>query len=313
MHLPILSGIKFRTLGLMACLLAPVLGLAEAKVGILFHEQDSYWKFAATLLEQNANDKKLSATAKALPTGAAEAAQSRAIRAFTGENAPAVLIVNPAAAKLYQTELTSIAASGTKLIVLTGPAPTGLKHIQIGTPPAGLDNAGAWLFSPIVKDSTEIAILGSAGNDQEKKALEVLQFTHPKAIVRQVEAKPGEPELSVVNRLLAQYPKVAAVYATTEEYTNALLKGLKEKNRLGKVQVVGCGVMLPREIEKAISKNHIAGWVAQQPAETCAKAIETAVALINGGKSVPPVIPTPQYQTITKANLEDMRVQQLLQ
>ena len=67
MHLPILSGIKFRTLGLMACLLAPVLGLAEAKVGILFHEQDSYWKFAATLLEQNANDKKLSATAKALP------------------------------------------------------------------------------------------------------------------------------------------------------------------------------------------------------------------------------------------------------
>ena len=123
-----------------------------------------------------------------------------------------VLIVNPAAAKLYQTELTSIAASGTKLIVLTGPAPTGLKHIQIGTPAAGLDDAGAWLFSPIVKDSTEIAILGSAGNDQEKKALEVLQFTHPKAIVRQVEAKPGEPELSVVNRLLERRSDIKMLF-----------------------------------------------------------------------------------------------------
>jgi len=312
MHLPILSGKKLRTLGLMACLLAPVLALAEAKVGIQFHEQDSYWKFAATLLEQNANDKKLSVTSKTLSANAAENAQERAIRSFTGNNAPAVLIVNPAAAKLFKSELTGITTSGTKLIVLSGPAPTGLKHVQIGTPPAGLDDAGAWLFSPIVKDATEIAILGTPGNEQEKKALEVLQFTHPKAIVRQVEATPGEPELSVVNRLLAQYPKVAAVYATTEEYTNALLKGLKEKNRLGKVPRGGRGGMLPREIERAISKNHIAGWVAQQPAETCAKAIETAIALINGGKSVPPVITTTQYQTITKANLEDMRVQQLL-
>lgn len=312
MHLPIFSGKTIRTLGILASLLAPALGFAESKVGVLFNEGDSYWKVAATILEQSANDKKFTVSAKTVEAGAPDTTKSRAIRAFTGDNAPAVLILNPAAARAYQPELTALAATGTKLIVLTGPAPAGLKHIQIGTPPAGLDDAGAWLFSPIVKDGTEVAILGVAGNDQEKKALEVLQFTHPKAIVRQVDAKPGEPELSVVNRLLAQYPKIAAIYATNEEYTNALLKGLKEKNRLGKVQVIGCGVMLPREIERAIAKSQIAGWVAQQPAETAAKAIETAAALISGGKSVPPVINVPQYQTVTKANLEDLRVQQLL-
>lgn len=311
MMLPRFLGRFITLLGPIACLMLPISGFAQGKVAVLFNDANAYWDLAITRLEAKAKGSSLEVAAWKLREDASASARARAHKGVFEESGAEVLVLNPSAALLFKADVIAAIKKGVKVVVMDGAAPAGVDHIQVGGDTAGLADAGAWLFSPVVTDGGEFAILGVAGSDQEKKALEVMQYTHPKAIVHQIVPKPGESEQSVANRLLAQAPKVVAVYATTKAYTDAMLQGLKEKKLLGKVRLIGCGMMLPREVERAIARNHMEGWVAQQPIETCDKAIDVARDLIRGKQVASPVA-TPAYLTITKANIDEVRIQALL-
>lgn len=314
MLLPTFSREKFRlALGFSALLLIPLLARADNNLGVLFQDQDdAYWSVAATTITDVAKQKNLEPTVRTLSPDPSAGAQARALKALASNGKLDALILNLPALNLFKTEITTWANSGTKLIVLEGAAPGGLKHIQVGTPPAGLDDTGAWLFSPLVGDTDEVAIVGGPGGAQERKALEVLQYTHPRAIVRQVSATANDQPDAIANRLLTQYPKISAIYATNLPMTQAVIRVLKEKKLQGKVKVIGCGSMIPDDIRKALANDTLHGWVSQEPLQTAQKAVEIASDIFRG-KTPPSVIAISPYLAITKDNLTDPRVQQLLQ
>ena len=59
----------------------------------------------------------------------------------------------------------------------------------------------------------------------------------------------------------------------------------------------------------AIETGAMQGWIAQEPRMFGVKGIDAAMDLING-KTVPPVIDI-EYQIVTKANLNDPKIQAL--
>ena len=109
--------------------------------------------------------------------------------------------------------------------------------------------------------------------------------------------------------LLSRHPNVKVVITPISAGTLGMMRAIKEKKLAGTVQHVGFGVGLPAEVITAIETGTMQGWIAQEPRMFGVKGIDAAVDLING-KTVPPVIDI-EYQLVTKANLNDPKVQAL--
>jgi ribose transport system substrate-binding protein len=198
---------------------------------------------------------------------------------------------------------------------LDSPLPEGLANTFVRYDQKSLGEAVARLAAGLVKDGDEVAMLRANTietiSEREKAIISTLKGIYPNLKldldVMAGAQKGDDHDQSAL--LLSRHPNVKVVITPISAGTLGMMKAIKEKNLAGKVQHVGFGVGLPDEVVAAVESGAMQGWIAQEPRMFGVKGIDAAVDLING-KKVPPVIDI-EYQIVTKANLNDPKVQAL--
>jgi ribose transport system substrate-binding protein len=206
-------------------------------------------------------------------------------------------------------------ARGVKIVALDSPLPEGLANTFLRYDQKALGEAVARYAARLIKDGDEVAMLRANTietiSEREKTIISTLKEIYPNLKldldVMSGAQKGDDYDQSAL--LLGRHPNVKVVITPISAGTLGMMKAIKEKNLAGKIQHVGFGVGLPDEVVAAIQSGALQGWIAQEPKMFGIKGIDAAVDLVNG-KKVPPVIDI-EYQIVTKANLNDPKVQAL--
>jgi len=275
----------------------------------------SYWKSAMAGAEEEARKDGVELTIKGGVSVDQIAAQSMLLDVLAQQN-PDVLAVSALAPDLQRDRLRAMAARGMKIVAVDVPLPD-VTDVFVGQNQVGMSEAAARCLASLVGDTDEVAIFKTNAIDlgvlaRERKAVEILQATHPAVKIDQdVFADPESgAALQHAHFLLAEHPGVRAIFASTTASTMAMIQALEETGRGGQVKLVGFGVYLSPKAAEAIAKGVLSGWLAQEPRQVGIRAVQTAAAWARGDK--PTINTYADYLLVTQANLNDPKTQALL-
>ena len=306
-----------RVSALTALLLSTSFALAApVKIGVLLKAKNAFWDALDKGAMEAGTALKVDVVVKAPPTESDVAVQVRLLNALVAQGIQA-LVIAPNDKDALAVPVAAAAVKGIKIVVIDSPLAGKAAGVIIGTDQHSAGVAAGHFLAGLLADADEVAILrhnqiGGATAERESGALEALREAHPKLVIHgdiYASSEPGT-EGEKVELLLAKYPAITAVFASSTQGTMAMLKEIEAEHLVGKVRLVGFGFNLNAGVAAAIEAGAVQAWVAQLPKEIGYKSVETALALVNG-QTVPPVIHT-DFLVITKDNLKDAKVQALL-
>ncbi|HET7537443.1 MAG TPA: substrate-binding domain-containing protein [Candidatus Didemnitutus sp.] len=288
---------------------------AGPKIGVLLKGRANFWQ----VIDQTATAAGTKAGAEVIvkaPMSESDVAvQIQMLNALAAAGAQAIIIA-PTNKDALAEPVAALAAKGIKIIVIDSPLAGTAASTFIGTDHHAAGEAAGKLVASLIGDSDEITVIRHAQNNgatmaRESGALEQIKAAHPKAVVHAdiYASTENGVEAERAQLALTRYPQSKAIIASGTPGTMAMCELLAKGGGNG-VKFVGFGVNLNPTVASALEAGTMHGWVAQLPVEIGHKSIEAALALING-QTVPPVIHT-DFVVVTKANLHDPKVQELL-
>lgn len=304
---------RFGALALCALTLGPALR-AGPKIGVLLKGRSDFW----TAMQKGAQEAGAQAGAEVLvkaPLSETDVAvQEQLLHALAAQGIQA-LVIAPTNPQMLAGPVAALAAKGVKIVAVDTPLKGAAAFIGTNHRAAG-EAAGTFLAG-LVGDKDEISFLkhnqnSGATGERENGALDKLRAAHPGVVVHGDIYASTEAGLEAERAalVLGKYPASKAVLASGTPGTMAMLKVLSGRPA-GAVRFVGFGFNLNPAVAEGIGKGVMAAWIAQQPREVGAKGVEAALALV-GGQAVPAVTYT-DFVVVTKDNLQDPKVQALLQ
>jgi ABC-type sugar transport system substrate-binding protein len=301
-----------RVLLIMA--LSQLPGMAAPRIGLLLKDRDLFFAAVQKGAEDEGKALNVELVIKA-PSKANAPGQQLTLLAVLEKEPLAALVISPLAADDFKEPIARFVAKGVKIVVLDSPLPEGLANTFVRYDQKSLGEAVARFAAGLAKDGDEVAMLRANTietiSEREKAIISTLKEIYPNLKldldVMSGAQKGDDYDQSAL--LLSRHPNVKVVITPISAGTLGMMKAIKEKKLVGKVQHVGFGVGLPDEVVEAIETGAMQGWIAQEPRMFGIKGIDAAMDLING-KKVPPVIDI-EYQIVTKANLKDAKVQAL--
>jgi ribose transport system substrate-binding protein len=305
-----ISGIRV----LLTIVLLQIPGLAAPRIGVLLKDRDLFFAAVQKGAEEEGKALNVDLVVKAPSKANAPGQQMTLLAALEKEPLDA-LIISPLSADDFKAPIARFVAKGEKIVALDSPLPEGLANTFVRYDQKSLGAAVARYAAGLIKDGDEVAMLRANTietiSDREKGIIATLKEIYPNLKLHldvMAGAQKGDDyDQSVL--LLGRHPNIKVVITPISAGTLGMMRAIKEKNLAGKIQHVGFGVGLPAEVVAAIETGAMQGWIAQEPKMFGVKGIDVAVDLING-KTVPPVIDI-EYQIVTKANLNDPKVQAL--
>ena len=288
--------------------------MAAPRIGVLLKDRDLFFAAVQKGAEEEGKALNVELSIKAPSKANAPGQQLTLLAALEKEPLDA-LVISPLAADDFKEPVARLVAKGVKIVALDSPLPEGLASTFLRYDQKSLGEAVARYAASLSKDGDEIAMLRANTietiSDREKAIISTLKGIYPNLKldldVMSGAQKGDDYDQSAL--LLSRHPNVKVVITPISAGTLGMMKAIKEKKLEGKVQHVGFGVGLPDDVVAAIESGAMQGWIAQEPRMFGVKGIDAAVDLING-KKVPPVIDI-EYQIVTKANLNDPKVQAL--
>ncbi len=305
-------------LGIAAVALSVVSLPAAPKIGVLLKGRTDFWKEMEKGIQEGAQKEHAEVVVKAPPSEDNVGVQIRLLEAMA-EEGMAALIVAPTDKKALAAPVAALVKKGVKVIAIDSPLEGDDVTAFVGTDQVAAGAAAGKLIGTLVGDTDEVAFFkasetqsGGATEQREAGATTALKATHPQISIHGNFYAGGNPDVALARagQLLQRYPKVKVVFASSTVGTLSMLHALQERKLTGSVKLIGFGYNLNAEIDRALQKDEIAGWIAQLPREVGRKAVETAVAVLNGGQ-VQPVVHT-DYLVVTPANVKEAKVQALL-
>jgi ribose transport system substrate-binding protein len=305
-----ISGIRV----LLTIVLLQIPGLAAPRIGVLLKDRDLFFAAVQKGAEEEGKALNVDLVVKAPSKANAPGQQMTLLAALEKEPLDA-LIISPLSADDFKAPIARFVAKGVKIVALDSPLPEGLANTFVRYDQKSLGAAVARYAAGLIKDGDEVAMLRANTietiSDREKGIIATLKEIYPNLKLHldvMAGAQKGDDyDQSVL--LLGRHPNIKVVITPISAGTLGMMRAIKEKNLAGKIQHVGFGVGLPAEVVAAIETGAMQGWIAQEPKMFGVKGIDAAMDLING-KTVPPVIDI-EYQIVTKANLNDPKVQAL--
>jgi ribose transport system substrate-binding protein len=305
-----ISGIRV----LLTIVLLQIPGLAAPRIGVLLKDRDLFFAAVQKGAEEEGKALNVDVVVKAPSKANAPGQQMTLLAALEKEPLDA-LIISPLSADDFKAPIARFVAKGVKIVALDSPLPEGLANTFVRYDQKSLGAAVARYAAGLIKDGDEVAMLRANTietiSDREKGIIATLKEIYPNLKLHldvMAGAQKGDDyDQSVL--LLGRHPNIKVVITPISAGTLGMMRAIKEKNLAGKIQHVGFGVGLPAEVVAAIETGAMQGWIAQEPKMFGVKGIDAAMDLING-KTVPPVIDI-EYQIVTKANLNDPKVQAL--
>jgi len=290
--------------------------LAAPKVGVLLKGHSAFW----SAVEKGATEAAQKAGAEVVvksPLSEADiSVQIQLLNALGAQHLDA-LVIAPCSKEALAAPVAALAAKGVKIVVIDSVLDGKASPVFVATDQHAAGAAAGQLLATLVGDNDEISLLkhsqtSGATAEREAGALGALRAVHPKCPVHGdiYASAEKDAEVEKANLLLANYPGTKAILASGTPGTMAMLHVLQEKKLAGKIKLVGFGFNLNPEVATAIDQGALQGWIAQLPKEVGAQGIAAALALVKG-EAVAPVIHT-DFVTVTKANLQDPKIQALL-
>lgn len=288
---------------------------ANPKIGVLLKGRAKFWQVIDQTAVATGAQLGAEVIVKAPMSESDVAVQIQVLNGLAAAGAQAIVIA-PTNKDALAEPCAALAAKGIKIVVIDSPLAGHAGATFIGTDHRAAGEAAGKLLASLVGDADEITLLRHAQNngatgERENGAVDVLKAAHPKVVIH------GDIYASTENGVeaeraqlaLARYPQTKAILASGTPGTMAMCE-LLTKNGGGSIKFVGFGTNLNPAVASALDAGTMHGWVAQLPVEIGRKAVESALALING-QNVPAVIHT-DFVVVTKANLHEAKVQELL-
>jgi ribose transport system substrate-binding protein len=286
------------------------------KIGVLLKDRSAFWEAMQKGAESAGAKLGADVMVKAPMNETDIAVQIRLLQVLASQGIQA-LVIAPANKDSLAGPVAALAAKGVKIVDVDSPLSGSAGSVFVGTDQHAAGAAGGELLASLVADGDEIAILkhsqtSGATSQREAGAIEKLRSAHPRLDIHgdiYASAEPGR-EAEQAALLLANYPGVKGIFASGTSGTMAMLDKLSERKPQGIIKFIGCGFNLNPAVVKGIQSGVMTGWIAQLPQDVGYKAVESALALVNG-QAVPPVVST-DFLVVTKDNLSDPKVQALL-
>lgn len=289
---------------------------AAPTVGVLLKGRSAFWSAVEKGATDSAQRHGLEVVVKMPMTEADIAVQVQLLNAMVAQGIQAI-VVAPDSKDALAAPVAAAIAKGIKVVVLDSPI-SGPMPVFVSTNHEDAGTAAGKLLASLVADTDEVCILkhsqaGVATGLRENSGYTALREAHPNLVVHRDIFSGSEAGLEEQKAKLVftQHPNTKAVLASSTPATMAMLKILEEKKLAGSVKLVGFGFNLNSTVATALQNGALHGWIAQIPSELGAKAVDTAAALLKG-ETLPEKIYC-DFVVITKANLNDAKVQALLQ
>ncbi len=297
-------------------LMAPGALAAPPKIGVLLKGRTAFWSAAEKGALAAGAKLGVEILVKAPVSETDVSVQIQMLNALAAQGITA-LVIAPSNKEALAAPVAALAAKGVKIVVIDSPLSGDVASVFVATDHQAAGVAAGQLLSTLVGETDELCLFkhtqnGGATGQREMGALSSLHDTRPKAAIHgeffSSTEKGAEPEKASL--LLATYPHVKGILASSTPGTLAMLRVLQEKRPPGEVKLVGFGFNLNPEVAAALESGALQGWVAQLPQDIAAKGVACAVALLNG-EPVTPVTHT-DFVVVTKDNLNKPEVQALL-
>ena len=299
--------------GLFCCLAAAL--TAAPKIGVLLKGRSPFWSAVEKGAVASGQQLGAEVVVKSPISESDISVQIQLLNALAAQGAEAIVIA-PINKEALAVPIASIAIRGVKIVVIDTQLTGKAAPVFIGTDQEASGQAAGHLLATLVGDTDEVSFFkhsqtSGATTLRETGALAAFRETHPKNTVHgDIYASTEAGEAAQAQLLLTQHPASKAILASGTPGTLAMLKLLQEKKLAGSIKLVGFGFNLNPDVAAALESGALSGWIAQLPSDVGAKGVVAAVSLLKG-ETVPAVIHT-DFLVITKANLNDPKVQALL-
>ncbi|HEX3729638.1 MAG TPA: substrate-binding domain-containing protein [Opitutaceae bacterium] len=294
--------------------LTPALSAAP-KIGVLLKGRSDFWSAVEKGAVEAGNKLGAEVIVKAPPSESDVAVQIRLLASLGAQGIDA-LVIAPTNEDTLAGPVAALAAKGVKIVVIDSPLAGSVGAPFVGTNQNAAGEAAGRLLGRLIGDGDELSVLKHSQNSvaaeqREAGALSALRAAHPGLPVHSdvyASSEAGaEPERCAF--LLEKHPGTKAILAAGSPGTMAMLQLLRTRKG-GAIKFVGFGFNLNAEVAAAIAGGTMDGWVAQLPEDVGFKGVQAAADLL-AGRAVPPVVST-DFIVITKENLQDPKVQALL-
>jgi ribose transport system substrate-binding protein len=161
----------------------------------------------------------------------------------------------------------------------------------------------------------EIAVIchdsvSTTGTQRRDGFLNQIKEKYPKIEVVDVKYGNGDHGISksITETIIENYPNIKGIFATNEGSAYGLINGITEKNKIGKIIIVGFDA--GKFQKNAVRSGVMIGAIAQDPVMVGYKAVEAAFKVLKG-EILPNNIDT-GYKWYDKTNVDDEKMKTLL-
>jgi ribose transport system substrate-binding protein len=301
----------------MMLLLATAFGHgAPLKIGVLLKAKSSFWSAVEKgALEAGA---RLGAdvVVKAPLAESDIGVQIQLLNALVRLNVQA-LVIAPDHRDALAAPVAAAAAKGIKVVVIDSALAGDAAHVFLGTDQRKAGEAAGALLAKLLRDGDDVVLLkhnqtGGATEQREIGASEMIHAALPHSAIHGDIYAGSEAgmELQKAQLVFEKYARARGILSSGTPGTMAMLKVLKARGLAGKIPFIGFGFNLNPEVAAALESGALKAWIAQLPKDLGTQGVETAVALAKG--ETRPATVTIDFVVITKDNLQDPKVQALL-
>jgi len=185
----------------------------------------------------------------------------------------------------------------------------------VATDNAAAASAAADKLAVAIGQKGEIAVIchdavSTTGTRRRDGFLNRIKEKYPNIKVVDVKYGGGDHEISknLAKTIIEKYPNIKGIFATNEGSAYGLINGITEKNKIGKIVIVGFDA--GKFQKDAVRSGVMLGAISQDPVEVGYKAVEAAYKAIKGEK-LPSNIDT-GYKWYDKTNVDEENMKTLL-
>ena len=278
--------------------------------------QQQYWQSVKMGAEKAAKDYNVRITFEA-PEGDASINKQIEIIDSALSKKPSAIILAAGDRKSVIPQLEKAKAANISVIIFDAGVDSNIPITTVATGNATASSAAADKLAAAIGQEGEVAVVchdpdsvSSTGTERRDGFVNRIKAEYPNIKIVDVEHGASEHEISqnLSERIIEKYPNIKGIFATNEAATYGLINGVIEKNKVGKITIVGfdAGKMQKDAVRSGI----MLGAISQNPVDIGYKAVESAYK-ISKGEQIQSIIDT-GYKWYDKTNIDDEEMKPLL-
>lgn len=276
--------------------------------------QHQYWQSVKMGAEKAAKDYNVKITFEGPEDDAAINEQIEMIDSALSKK-PTALVLAACDSSLVVPELEKAKAANIPVIIFDSGVESSIPITTVATGNLAASSVAADKLATAIGQEGEVAVIchssvSITGTERRDGFVNRIKEKYPKIKIVDVEYGNGDHEISenIAKTIIEKYPNIKGIFATNEGSAFGLINGVIEKDKVGKIVIVGfdAGKMQ----KDAVRNGTMLGAISQDPIEIGYKGVEAAWKVSNG-EEIESTIEI-GYKWYDKTNMDDEDVRPLL-